>query len=63
MRIVREALAIALAAVAAIVMAAPGAGAAAKFKVGMAVGGNTCCEWMKRQGEVARSLAAARGWD
>ena len=34
-----------------------------KFKVGMAVGGNTCCEWMKAQGDVARKLAADRGWD
>src|SRR6266545_268411 len=34
-----------------------------KFKVGMALGGNTCCEWMKRQGEVARALAEQRGWD
>jgi len=34
-----------------------------KFKVGMAVGGNPCCEWMKAQGDVARALAAARGWD
>jgi ABC-type sugar transport system substrate-binding protein len=32
------------------------------FKVGMAVGGNTCCEWMKAQGDVARALAAQRGW-
>jgi len=34
-----------------------------KFKVGMAVGGNTCCEWMKAQGDVARALAEQRGWD
>lgn len=34
-----------------------------KFKVGMAVGGNPCCEWMKAQGDVARALAAQRGWD
>ena len=33
------------------------------FKVGMAVGGNTCCEWMKAQGDVARALAEKRGWD
>ena len=64
-RIVRGALAFAvLAAVA--VAAASSSGIAAeskKFKVGMALGGNTCCEWMKRQGEVARALAAERGWD
>ncbi len=29
----------------------------------MAVGGNTCCEWMKAQGDVARALAEQRGWD
>jgi ABC-type sugar transport system substrate-binding protein len=34
-----------------------------KFKVGMAVGGNACCEWMKAQGDVARALAEQRGWD
>lgn len=34
-----------------------------KFKLGMAVGGNTCCEWMKAQGDVARALAEQRGWD
>ena len=39
------------------------ANADTKFKVGMAVGGNTCCEWMKAQGDVARALATARGWD
>lgn len=33
------------------------------FKVGMAVGGNPCCEWMKAQGDVARALAEQRGWD
>ena len=64
-RIVRGALAFAvLAAVA--VAAASSSGIAAeskKFKVGMALGGNTCCEWMKRQGEVARALASERGWD
>jgi ABC-type sugar transport system substrate-binding protein len=37
--------------------------AAEKFKLGMAVGGSTCCEWMKAQGEVARALATQRGWD
>ena len=31
-----------------------------KFKLGMAVGGNTCCEWMKAQGDVARALAEQR---
>ena len=34
-----------------------------KFKLGMAVGGNTCCEWMKAQGDVARALAEREGWD
>lgn len=33
------------------------------FKIGMAVGGHTCCEWMKVQGDVARALAEERGWD
>jgi ABC-type sugar transport system substrate-binding protein len=33
------------------------------FKVGMAVGGNPCCEWMKAQGDVARALAEQRGWE
>ncbi len=42
----------------------PGAGSAQDtFKLGMAVGGNTCCEWMKAQGDVARALAEQRGWD
>ena len=45
--------------------AALGATASAqdKFKLGMAVGGNTCCEWMKSQGDVARALAEKMGWD
>jgi len=64
-RIVRRALA--FAAVAAVAFAAASSSGIAaeskKFKVGMALGGNTCCEWMKRQGEVARALAAERGWD
>ena len=34
-----------------------------KFTLGMAVGGNTCCEWMKAQGDVARALAEREGWD
>jgi ABC-type sugar transport system substrate-binding protein len=34
-----------------------------KFTVGMAVGGSTCCAWMKAQGDVARALAKQRGWD
>ncbi|MGN6487364.1 MAG: sugar ABC transporter substrate-binding protein, partial [Devosia sp.] len=34
-----------------------------KFKLGMMVGGNTCCEWMKAQGDVARALAEQNGWD
>lgn len=43
-----------------------GAGAAVaqdeQFTLGMAVGGNPCCEWMKAQGDVARALAEQRGW-
>jgi len=39
------------------------ASAQGKFKLGMAVGGNTCCEWMKAQGDVARALAEKMGWD
>jgi ABC-type sugar transport system substrate-binding protein len=42
---------------------AGGAVAQQKFKVGMAVGGSTCCAWMKAQGDVARALAKQRGWD
>ena len=42
------------------------AGAAAaqddQFTLGMTVGGNPCCEWMKAQGDVARALAEQRGW-
>lgn len=34
-----------------------------KFKLGMTVGGNTCCEWMKAQGDVARAIAEQNGWD
>ena len=33
------------------------------FKLGMAVGGNPCCEWMKAQGDVARALAEKEGWE
>ena len=33
------------------------------FKLGMAVGGNPCCDWMKAQGDVARALAEKEGWD
>ncbi len=39
------------------------ASAQEKFKLGMTVGGNTCCEWMKAQGDVARALAEKSGWD
>ena len=45
------------------VLADARAAAQDKFKLGMAVGGNTCCEWMKAQGDVARALAEKRGWD
>src|SRR5208283_6171458 len=37
--------------------------AADAFKVGMAVGGNAANDWQKAQGEVARAMAAQRGWD
>ena len=33
------------------------------FKLGMAVGGNPCCDWMKAQGDVARALAEKEGWE
>ncbi|MDE0306057.1 MAG: substrate-binding domain-containing protein [Albidovulum sp.] len=47
-----------------IAIASTGSGMAQDtFKVGMAVGGMECCEWMKSQGDVARALAAQRGWD
>lgn len=52
-----------LAAAAVALTFASGAEAAGKFKLGMAVGGSPCCEWMKSQGDVARALAAQRGWD
>jgi len=38
-------------------------GPAQAFKLGMAVGGDTCCDWMKAQGDVAQALAKQRGWD
>lgn len=50
---------------AALALATAGAGNAQEddtFTVGMAVGGNPCCEWMKAQGDVARALAEERGW-
>ena len=56
-------LTIAMLTVGGLVLAAGSASAADKFKLGMAVGGSTCCEWMKAQGDVARKLAADRGWD
>jgi ABC-type sugar transport system substrate-binding protein len=53
-----------VAAIAAMSMLVVGTGIAQdKFKLGMAVGGNTCCEWMKAQGDVARALAEKNGWD
>lgn len=33
------------------------------FKVGMAVGGEAGNDWQKAQGDIARALAAQRGWD
>ena len=53
----------AVVAVSMVLLSAGGALAAGKFKLGMAVGGDTCCEWQKAQGDVARKLAADRGWD
>ena len=37
--------------------------AEAKFKLGMAVGGEAGSNWQKAQGEVAHALATQRGWD
>lgn len=56
---------LALGAIPALSFLAAGTAAMAQdtFKVGMAVGGNTCCEWMKAQGDVARALAEHRGWE
>ena len=54
------------AAVAFMLLSSPLAGsawAAATFKVGMAVGGNAANDWQKAQGDVARAMAAQRGWD
>jgi len=47
----------------ALAMAGATTGPAAAFKLGMAVGGDTCCDWMKAQGDVAAALAKQRGWD
>ncbi len=47
----------------ALALAGASAGPAAAFKLGMAVGGDTCCDWMKAQGDVAHALATQRGWD
>ena len=47
----------------ALAIAGASAGPAAAFKLGMAVGGDTCCDWMKAQGDVAAALAKQRGWD
>tara|TARA_B100001540_G_scaffold293785_1_gene293188 strand:- start:756 stop:1784 length:1029 start_codon:yes stop_codon:yes gene_type:complete len=33
------------------------------FKLGMAVGGHPCCDWMKLQGDVARAIAEKKGWE
>ena len=33
------------------------------FKLGMAVGGHACCDWMKSQGDVARAIAEKKGWE
>jgi ABC-type sugar transport system substrate-binding protein len=61
MKRVNSAIAVA---VASLGLALGGAAQAADtFKVGMAVGGNPCCEWQKAQGDVARALAKQRGWD
>jgi ABC-type sugar transport system substrate-binding protein len=47
----------------ALVIAGAAAAPAQAFKLGMAVGGDTCCDWMKAQGDVAQALAKQRGWD
>ncbi|MEO8883437.1 MAG: sugar ABC transporter substrate-binding protein [Devosia sp.] len=47
----------------ALAMAGATAGPAAAFKLGMAVGGQTCCDWQKAQGDVAEALAKQHGWD
>ena len=39
------------------------AGPAAAFKLGVAVGGQTCCDWQKAQGDVAEAMAKQKGWD
>jgi ribose transport system substrate-binding protein len=62
LRMIVRAVAV-LAAVMVLALGIAGPAAAAKFKLGMAVGGNTCCEWMKSQGDVARALAEKMGWD
>jgi ABC-type sugar transport system substrate-binding protein len=61
--ITRRAAATLAPALLALALAGASAGPAAAFKLGMAVGGNTCCDWMKAQGDVARALAKERGWD
>ena len=63
MRTTFKAIAAATLALPAIVYGPSMATAQDTFKVGMAVGGNPCCEWMKSQGDVARALAEQRGWD
>lgn len=63
MRILVRALIAATASVLLILGLATGSIAQDKFKLGMMVGGNTCCEWMKAQGDVARALAEKLDWD
>ena len=64
MRNFQSALAsIALASLALAVVNTGAALAQGKFKLGMAVGGEAASNWQKAQGDVARALAAQRGWD
>jgi len=60
---IRRILATVAAAVLAIAFAGAVASPAFAFKLGMAIGGDTCCDWMKAQGDVAAALAKQRGWD
>jgi ABC-type sugar transport system substrate-binding protein len=54
---------VALLGAAGLLLSAGGSMAQETFKLGVTVGGNPCCEWMKGQGDVARALAESRGWE
>jgi len=62
MRTTLKAIAAATLAIPALAYVSGQASAQDTFTVGMVVGGNPCCEWMKAQGDVARALAEQRGW-